>query len=131
MARKSFVIQLQDIAKQPILKEYLLAHGAFKKHYDGWEHTMRPNKTVRSTRLYFHNIKKHVLCGMVRHLQTVKERLGISVRVRIQDFTPWQRVQNRVRLDDDPADLSHCETVTLDVDPGDAERGDLSGATRL
>ena len=123
MARKSFVIQLEDIAKQPILKEYLLAHGAFKKHYDGWEHTMGPNKTVRSTRLYFYNIEKHVLCGMVRHLQTVKERLGISVRVRIQDFNPWQRVQTRVRLDDDPPDLSHCETVTLDVDPGDAERG--------
>ena len=122
MARKSFVIQLQDIAKQPILKEYLLAHGAFKKHYDGWEHTMGPNKTVRSTRLYFYNIEKPVLCGMVRHLQTVKERLGISVRVRIQDFT-WEGAKNRVRLDDDPPDLSHFETVTLDVDPHDAERG--------
>ena len=43
MARKSFVIQLEDIAKQPILKEYLLAHGAFKKHYDGWDHTMGPS----------------------------------------------------------------------------------------
>ena len=86
MATKNFVIQLQDIAKQPILKEYLLAHGAFKKHYDGWEHTMGPDKTVRSTRLYFYNIEKPVLCSMVRHLQSVKERLGIRVRVSIRDF---------------------------------------------
>ena len=60
---KNFVIQLQDIADQPILKEYLLAHGAFKRHYDGWEHTMGPNKTVCSTRLYFYNIKKPVQHG--------------------------------------------------------------------
>ena len=122
MATKNFVIQLQDIAKQPILKEYLLAHGAFKKHYDGWEHTMGPDKTVRSTRLYFYNIEKPVLCSMVRHLQSVKERLGIRVRVSIQNFTRGP-VKNRVRLDDDPPDVSQCETEFIDVDHDDAERG--------
>ena len=122
MATKNFVIQLQDIAKQPILKEYLLAHGAFKKHYDGWEHTMGPDKTVRSTRLYFYNIEKPVLCSMVRHLQSVKERLGIRVRVSIRDFTRGP-VKNRIRLDDDAPDVSQCETELLDVDHDDAERG--------
>lgn len=119
---KNFVIQLQDIADQPILKEYLLAHGAFKRHYDGWEHTMGPGNSVRSTRLYFYNIKKPVLCSMVRHLQSVKERLGIRVRVSIQNFKRGA-VKNRVRLDDDPPDVSQCETEFLDVDPDAAERG--------
>ena len=94
---KNFIIHTTDARYKSLLTR-LLNQGDYKRYYDGHEHTTRnaavaltnprnvteANPTgVISTRYYFYEIPQGALTRMVRHLQNVKTRMALEVKVKI------------------------------------------------
>lgn len=94
--KKNFIIHTTDARYKSLLTR-LLHQSDYKRYYDGHEHTTQAledaltdprdlNCTttgVVSTRYYFYDVPKVALTRMIRHLQNVKTRMELSVKVKI------------------------------------------------
>ena len=93
---KNFIIHTTDERYKSLLTR-LLNQGDYKRYYDGHEHTTRnaavmgtdprstepPPAGILSTRYYFYDVPQGALTRMVRHLQNVKTRMNLVVKVKI------------------------------------------------
>ena len=94
---KNFIIHTTDPRYQSLLTR-LLNQGDYKKYYDGHEYsTTNPDDVltdprnvtgrrptgVLSTRFYFYDVPKGALTRMIRHLQNVRGRMELDVKVKI------------------------------------------------
>ena len=97
MSLKNFIIHTTDTRFQSLLTR-LRNQSDYKRYYGGFEHTTTnredvttnpldltgPRPTgVKSTRYYFYDVPKGALTRMVRHLQNVKTRMDLAVKVKI------------------------------------------------
>ena len=94
---KNFIIHTTDGRYKSLLTR-LLNQGDYKRYFDGHEHTTRnasvlgtdPRRVteptpagILSTRYYFYDVPQGALTRMVRHLQNVKTRMNLVVKVKI------------------------------------------------
>ena len=94
---KTFIIHTTSQDPGGLLKR-LYEHPPFRTHYDGNEHTIKVGVGTISTRYYFYHIPHAVLCGMVRHLQTVREGFT-GVKVCIKPYIEGGRFENMHAFD--------------------------------
>lgn len=100
---KNFIIHTTDARYKSLLTR-LMNQGDYKRYYNGHEHTTDrrtdaftsprdmtgPTATgVKSTRYYFYDVPQGALTRMVRHLQNVKTRMQLEIKVKIGSLTQF------------------------------------------
>ena len=81
---KTFIIHTTDVSKQTELFTRLGTNVDFSRYYDGFENTISATTGLAvSFRQYYYKIPQAALTRMVRYLQTTKQDLNVTVRVKI------------------------------------------------